>query len=86
MAKTWIEGRLGYNDTNDRYGLLVSDLQENSGFHCGECLQVMVDGEWKDTSFEMSWKNGHGEWYLTDTELRGTDIEYTRARIMKEVW
>ena len=46
----------------------------------------MVDGEWKDTSFEMSWKNGHGEWYLTDTELRGTDIEYTRARIMKEVW
>lgn len=86
MAKEWIEGRLGYNDNNDRYGLLVSDLWEHNGFHCGECLQVKVDGEWKDTSFEMAWENGKGVWYLTDTDIRGTDIEYTRARIQKEVW
>ena len=38
-----IEGRLGYNSYNDRYGLLVSDLWENDGFQCGECLEVMVD-------------------------------------------
>lgn len=43
MAKTWIEGRLGYNCENDRYGLLVSDIWENNGFHCGECLQVKID-------------------------------------------
>ena len=33
-----IEGRLGYNSNIDRYGLLVSDLWENEGFHCGETL------------------------------------------------
>lgn len=27
--KIWIEGRLGYNHNNDRYGLLVSDLWED---------------------------------------------------------
>lgn len=32
-----IEGRLGYNSENGRYGLLVSDLWEHTGFHCGEC-------------------------------------------------
>ena len=32
-------GRLGYNSVNDRYGLLVSDLWEHSGFHCGEGLE-----------------------------------------------
>lgn len=37
-------GRLGYNSVNDRYGLLVSDLWVHSGFHCGEGLEVMVDG------------------------------------------
>lgn len=41
-----VEGRLGYNLENDRYGLLVSDLWEKVGFHCGERLEVMVDGKW----------------------------------------
>lgn len=27
--------RLGYNGANGRYGLLVSDLWEDTGFHCG---------------------------------------------------
>lgn len=40
-------GRLGYNSVNDRYGLLVSDLWEHSGFHCGEGLEAMVDGKWQ---------------------------------------
>ena len=83
MASEWIEGRLGYNSDNDRYGLLVSDLWEHTGFHCGECLQVKIDGEWTDTSFEMNWSTGKGIWYLTGTNIRGTDIEYTRARIRK---
>lgn len=34
-----IEGRLGYNSSNDRYGVLVSDLWEDNGLHCGECLE-----------------------------------------------
>lgn len=84
--KVWIEGRLGYNCENDRYGLLVSDLWEDNGFHCGECLQVQIDGEWVDTSMEMDWSTGRGVWYLTGTDIRGEDIEYTRARIQKEEW
>lgn len=46
-----IIGRLGYNSENDRYGLLVSDLWEHEGFHCGDVLEVMVDDKWQ--------QNGH---------------------------
>lgn len=52
----YIMGRLGYNSENDRYGLLVSDLWEHDGFHCGEGLQVMVDDKWVDTCMEMAWE------------------------------
>ena len=38
------EGRLGYNSDNKRYGLLISDLWEHDGFHCGERLEVQIDG------------------------------------------
>ena len=81
MAKTWIEGRLGFNCDNDRYGLLVSDLWENNGFHCGQTFQVNVDGEWVDTRMEMRFPN---EWYLVDTPYSG-NLEYVKARIQKEV-
>jgi hypothetical protein len=47
---------------------------------------VKIDGEWIDTSFEMDWSTGKGVWYLTGTDIRGEGIEYTRARIQKEVW
>ena len=47
-----ITGRLGYNSANDRYGLLVSDLWEHDGFHCGEVLEVMVDDKWQETRME----------------------------------
>ncbi len=48
-----ITGRLGYNSANDRYGLLVSDLWEHDGFHCGEGMEVMIDGKWQKTRMEM---------------------------------
>ncbi len=40
------EGRLGYNSSNNRYGLLSSDLWIDTGFHCGECLEVLIDDQW----------------------------------------
>ena len=40
------QGRLGYNSSNGRYGLLSSDLWIDTGFHCGEGLEVLVDDEW----------------------------------------
>lgn len=75
-----IEGRLGYNSRNDRYGLLVSDLWEYDGFHCGECLEVFVDGKWIATRMEMAWDEGGCNWYLVGTKYYG-DLEYVRARI-----
>lgn len=72
-----IEGRLGYNHENERYGLLVSDLWEHDGFHCGEPLEVMVEGKWVQTRMEMAWSK---EWYLVGTPYRG-DLEYVRARL-----
>ncbi len=48
------EGRLGYNSYNKRYGLLSSDLWIDTGFHCGECLEVLVDDERVQTRMEMN--------------------------------
>ena len=72
-----IEGRLGYNSENGRYGLLVSDLWEHIGFHCGECLEVKVDDKWVKTRMEMDIDRN---WYLVDTPYTG-DLECVRARI-----
>lgn len=72
-----ITGRLGYNSSNDRYGLLVRDVWEHEGFHCGEPLEVMVDGEWQQTQMEMDIDRN---WYLVDTPYRG-NLEYVQARI-----
>ena len=69
-----IEGRLGYNSENGRYGLLVSDLWEHTGFHCGECLEVKVDDKWVKTRMEMDIARN---WYLVDTPYTG-DLEYVK--------
>ena len=58
------QGRLGYNSSNGRYGLLSSDLWIDTGFHCGEGLEVLVDDEWVQTRMEM---NLAREWYLVGT-------------------
>lgn len=74
-----VAGRLGYNSANDRYGLLVSDLWEHSGFHCGERLEVLIDDEWVHTRMEMS---SDMKWYLVDTPYYD-NLEYVKARINK---
>lgn len=75
----YIEGRLGYNEENGRYGLLVTDLWEDTGFYCGECLEVLVDDKWVETRMEMGIDR---KWYLVDTPYYG-DLEFVRARIKK---
>ena len=52
-----VQGRLGYNAENERYGLLVSDLWENSGFHCGECMEVLVGNQWVDIKLYLNMYN-----------------------------
>ena len=84
MKNMWIVGRLGYNEVNDRYGILVSDLWEHEGFRCGDSLQILVDDQWIDTTMEMTCIDGQDTWYLTGTEYRGKDLEYLDARIAIE--
>jgi hypothetical protein len=60
------QGRLGYNSSNDRYGLLASDLWIDTGFHCGEGLEVLVDDKWVRTRMEM---NPAREWYLVGNAI-----------------
>ena len=66
------EGRLGYNSYNKRYGLLSSDLWIDTGFHCGECLEVLLDDEWVQTRMEM---NPAREWYLVGTPYCGDLVQ-----------
>ena len=66
------EGRLGYNSYNKRYGLLSSDLWIDPGFHCGECLEVLVDDQWVKTRMEM---NLAREWYLVGTPYINVNIK-----------
>ena len=48
------QGRLGYNSSNDRYGLLASDLWIDTGFHCGEGFEVLVDDKWVYSKFKTA--------------------------------
>ena len=75
------EGRLGYNSSNGRYGILSSDLWIDTGLHCGECLQILMDGKWVQTRMEMDVARN---WYLVGTPYRG-DLEYIRARRICQV-
>ena len=75
-----IEGRLGYNNSNDRYGVLVSDLWEDDGLHCGEGIDVLVDDKWVHSRMEMSWTEDESYWYLVGTPYYG-DLEYVRVRM-----
>ena len=75
-----IEGRLGYNSSNDRYGVLVTDLWENDGLHCGEGIEVFVDDKWIYSRMEMAWGKDGNHWYLVGTPYYG-DLEYVRVRI-----
>lgn len=77
-----MEGYLGYNSKKDRYGLLIRDLWEIDGFHCGECFDVLIDGEWVATRIEYS--HSSGTWYLAGTELMGCDLEHRRIRVAKK--
>ena len=77
----YIEGRLGYNSKNGRYGLLVSDLWVKEGFHCGDFFEIKIADRWVHTHIELDTER---KWYLVDTALRDTDLEFVKARICTE--
>ena len=75
-----LEGILVYNVKNDRYGLMVNGTWKKEGFHCGERLEVLCDGEWIRTRMEMDWTSKGCFWYLVDTEFYGK-LDMLIARI-----
>lgn len=82
-------GVLGYNSQNDRYGLLVSDLWEIEGLHCGQALELWDSnsGQWIPTRMEMHYqaptfpKKRNNGWYLVGTQYSGTALEGLKVRV-----
>ena len=70
--------RLGYNQQNDRYGILSMDLWENEGLHCGDKVEVKINEEWKTDRIEYSHENQ--EWYLVHSKIKGDELEYLQVR------
>lgn len=69
-------GRLGYNVENDRFGVLIGDLWEVEGLHCGQTFEIWNNGEWNADRIEMS-----GEWYLVYSHLKGDELEGVEVRV-----
>ena len=74
-----MEGRLGYNNELERYGVLVSELWKKDGLHCGECFDIFINGEWISDRIEYNHKIKN--WYLVKSKLVGEELEYLRVRI-----
>lgn len=74
------EGKLSYNHKTKRYSFLLSDLWEKD-FHCGNQMQVLLNGEWTDTRIEMDMQE---RWYLVGTDKKGKELEGLKVRIETE--
>ena len=68
-------GYLGYNQENDRYGILYMDCWEDTGLHCGEVVEVLVNDEWIQDRIEFS-----DDWYLVYSKLKGNDLEHLQVK------
>ena len=68
-----MQGTLIYDKKTDRFDIRYDLTTYYGGLHCGDCLDVFVNGRWVPTRIEMSDK-----WYLVgiDTE----DIAGLRVR------
>lgn len=71
--------RLGYNYENDRYGILETDIWVDKGLHCGECIEVKVNGKWIKDRIEYDHKINN--WYLVKSKFIGEQLEYLEVRV-----
>ena len=78
------QGRLAYNPETKRFGMLIADLWDIDGFHCGSTFEI-YDSEkdtWIPTRIEMSWPDQ--KYYLVNTQLKDDDLEGLKIRITTE--
>lgn len=72
-------GTLGYNYDTERIGILNRmDLWQDTGLHCGECLEVFINDKWVKDRIE--YKSSNKEWYLVYSKLAGNQLEGLRVR------
>lgn len=72
-------GILGYNYDEKRIGVLnAMDLWENSGLHCGETFEVLINDEWVADRIEYTSRTD--EWYLVYSKLSGDQLEGLKVR------
>jgi hypothetical protein len=53
------EGVLVYDERQDRIDIRFGLEEYYGGLHCGQCFDILVNGEWKPTSIEKA-----EDWYL----------------------
>lgn len=65
MSKVSTIGNLLYNAANERFGIWDAKNKSwlNDGFHCGDKLEVKINGTWVPTSVEMRWPGA--VWFFT---------------------
>lgn len=72
-------GIMGYNRKANRFGLLVMDLWEITGFHCGDAIDIWDydTREWIPTRIEKD-----TDWYLVGIiGMRGAKLEGLKVRV-----
>lgn len=55
------EGILVYDHNAERYNVRFGLEEYSNGLHCGDCLDVKIEGDWVPTRIELRWPD---EWYL----------------------
>lgn len=65
-GNSMVYGRLHYNTENERYGVLIKGTWYYEGLHCGESIEVFIDGEWRICSIELA-----EDWYIAGTFYKG---------------
>lgn len=79
MENNFKVGRLGYNSELDRYGILISDLWEIEGLHCGNKVEVYHNDEWIIDRIEYN--HSLKSWYLVESNLVGEELEGLKVMV-----
>lgn len=66
-------GTLVFDEYTDRYDIRFDIDNYYGGLHCGECMDVYIDGKWTSTRIEYD-----ENWYLvgiTTKDLNGLQVK-----------
>jgi len=68
------QGVLFYDELSKRYDFEYSIEKYYDGLHCGECFEVLLNGNWIHTRIELD-----NDWYLVG--LKNISISGLRIRM-----